>query len=503
MRKGCRGESTGASYRSRLWVWESITGKASKQSVFGRVGDSLQSLTWRNRPHSIAAPRALASVLSKLPDLFSIVGVLVALLLLSQILIGCHLRPLLYNVSVSPEVISPNADGTNDVTSIEYKLSRNAHISIYFEDARGERFYFRHNRPRSARGYRVMWGGTVNQPYWLENEFGRQLVRSWVLPDGTYLWAIEATDKDGQVERVEGQIALNGGDTVIPELHNLTVAPQVITPNQDGLGDCTTVGYCLSKDVDSVQVYLYDSTKPDIRYPLTEEGPEEEVGKVGTHYYDYDGGVERGADPPADGTYIVVAEARDLVGHHVVVSSTLTIKDGGKPRANVVKDTIHWRGAVRSLEGTEMYVPLGATLVFTTYIENYGRVPIRTAGPTSGAHYRSDQDFGALAVEMGDSSYYEQGSIWRFGINFDVSSDDFPYRWAVGQPEELRREIIAGQEQWFLDPGKRGTVIGSIELVGPFPREGIYAWGALIHEGVGISAENNHVDRVLVDIGAP
>ena len=73
----------------------------------------------------------------------------------------------------------------------------------------------------------------------------------------------------------------------------------------------------------------------------------------------------------------------------------------------------------------------------------------------------------------------------------------------MGKAEELRCEIIEGQEQCFLDPGKRGTVTGSIELAGPFPRPDIYAWGALIHEYVGINTENNYVDRLLLHIDEP
>ncbi len=427
----------------------------------------------------------------------------VLLLLLGLGLSGCHLRPLLYDVSLSPEMISPNADGIDDATNIAYKLSRNARLSIYFVDASGERFYFRQDRPRSAGEYRVQWGGTINQRWWLENEFGRQLVESWVLPDGVYTWVVEATDEDGQTERIEGQITLADGDTVVPELRKFTVAPPVFTPNQDGLSDRAGVAYFLNRDVDNVQVYLYDPDKLDAKVPLEEQERAAKPGETGYHYYDYDGGVDRGADPPPDGSYVVVAEARDLVGHHVLVSSTLTIQAGGKPRAEVVNGEIHWGDAVRNLEGTEAYLPLGATLVFTTYIENYGRVPIRTAGPPPGTHYRSEQNFNTLAEEMGDDSFHEQAGVWRFGIRFDVSNTDFPYRWAVGQPGELRREVIDGREQWFLDPGKRGTVTGSIELVGPFPRDAIFAWGALIHEWVGISAENNYVDRLLIHIGEP
>jgi hypothetical protein len=84
-----------------------------------------------------------------------------------------------------------------------------------------------------------------------------------------------------------------------------------------------------------------------------------------------------------------------------------------------------------------------------------------------------------------------------------VSDTDFPYRWAVAKPEELRCEIIEERQQCFLDPGQRGTVTGSIELVGPFPRDAIFAWGGLIHEYVGINAENNYVDRVLIHIDQP
>jgi hypothetical protein len=425
------------------------------------------------------------------------------MLLLSLGLSACHLRPLLYDVTVSPAAISPNADGSDDATNIAYGLSRNAAISVYFENEDGERFYFRQDRPRSAGEYRVQWGGTVNQPYWLENEFGRQLVSNWVLPDGSYTWNVEAVAEDGETARVEGQINLSGGDTTVPQLRKFTVALPEFTPNQDGLADRTGVSYYLNKDVDNVLVYLYHPDRPDIKFPLEEQERTEEAGGEGSHYYDYDGGVDRGADPPADGTYVVVGEARDLVGHHVIVSDTLTIKAGGKPRADVVNGTIHWGGAVRSLEGTEMYLPLGATLVFTTYIENYGRVPIRTSGPPSGTHYRSDQNYNTLALEMDEESWHQQAGVWRFGVNFDVSESDFPYRWAVGKDDELRCEIIEGREQCFLDPGKRGTVIGSIEMVGPFPRDAIFAWGGLIHEYVGINAENNFVDRIVVHIDQP
>jgi hypothetical protein len=210
------------------------------------------------------------------------VGVL-AILLFSLSLGGCHLRPLLYDVSVSPDVISPDADGSDDATNIEYKLSRNALISIYFENADGERFYFRQERPRSAGEYRVQWGGTVNQRRWLENEYGQQLVESWVMPDGTYTWVIEATGEDGGTGHAEGQIVLNGGDATVPELRKFTVTLPVFTPNQDGLADRTGVSYFLNKNVDNVRVYLYHPDQPDIEYPLEEQERAVNPGEAGYH----------------------------------------------------------------------------------------------------------------------------------------------------------------------------------------------------------------------------
>ena len=40
--------------------------------------------------------------------------------------------PLLRDVTVAPDQISPNADGDTDVTEIRYTLSRSAYISIFF-----------------------------------------------------------------------------------------------------------------------------------------------------------------------------------------------------------------------------------------------------------------------------------------------------------------------------------------------------------------------------------
>ncbi len=415
------------------------------------------------------------------------------------LLVGCGTQPLLSGVRLEPDVISPNADGKDDVTHIYYTLSRNADLSIYFVNQEGQRFYFRDSRRRSAGRYDVFWGGVIEGETTMQSETTRQTILGRVLPDGVYTWVIEAKDDAGRVERHEGRITIVDADTTVPELRNFSVSPPVFSPNQDGLDDRAGVTYSLSKNVESIAVYLIDPARPRERFPLEERERNLKAYEAGFHYYDYDGGVDRGAEPPADGTYIVVGEARDRVGNHVMVTTTLTIVEGGVPRADIVKAEIDWQDA----QGSELWLPLGATIYFTTSVENYGRVPIRTAGPWPGTAYRSTENFATLAAATGNDSWYEQAGVWRFGIRFDVSATDFPYRWAVGRQEDLERRVVNGREQWYLLPGKRGLVYGSIQLVDKPPRDAVYAWGALIHEWVGIKAENNYVDRVLIHVSIP
>ena len=51
------------------------------------------------------------------PEALWLVGLLSVLGIVAG---GCAVRPLIYDVSVSPAAISPNADGSADVTRIEY-----------------------------------------------------------------------------------------------------------------------------------------------------------------------------------------------------------------------------------------------------------------------------------------------------------------------------------------------------------------------------------------------
>lgn len=404
--------------------------------------------------------------------LYIFAGLLAALLLLP----ACgSFRPLLSNVEVRPSTISPNADGLTDVTRISYQLARSADLSIYLLDDEGRRHYFRENRRRSEGNYGVDFGGVVNGA---------------MLSDGAYTWVVEARADDGETASQQGPLIIENADTSKPELQGFSVYPQLFTPNRDGIDDRVSINYYLTKEA-QVSVYLI-GPDGETRYPVAETERDIEPGQPGFHLYDYEGGVDLGAEPPPDGVYTVYAEAVDRVGNRTAATNTLTIREGGVPRADIVAANVDFYNP----ETGDKIVPLGSTLAFTLTVENFGSVPIRTTGPSSGEHYRSDESFNTKGA-------HESSGAWRVGIDFEGNpSYPYPYRWAVGNLDELDKRIINDNVEYYLLPGQRAVVTGSIQILeAPARRESVTFWAGLIHEHVAIEVFNDGVDPQAIRIG--
>jgi len=427
---------------------------------------------------------------------------LLSLLLLAAGLTGCSLRrPLLYGVEVTPNSISPNADGKDDVTHIFYGLSKSAYVSIFFEDHSNHRYYFRQHRRRAAGRYDVDWGGLISGHTTYQNKYTKEKVVSQVLSAGQYRWTILAVDDKGKQMQQQGTITIVDPDTTLPEFRNFSVSPRVFTPNQDGIDDRVAITYFLSKDVAQIFVGLYSMTNTKhVPYPLVELPRAIKPTQAGLHYIDYEGGVDEGAEPPPDGLYAVVGRAQDAAGNSVVVSSTLTIKEGGVPRADIVNGEV----TMQDKADGDHFITIGSTIIFTATVENYGKVPIRTSGPWPGARYNSDENFNTLAKRYGQTSWYEQAGVWRFAIDYQTNGgQDYPFRYAVGRKQDLQMRIIDGREEWYLLPGHRGLITGTITLNHKPPRNQIYFWAGLIHEEVGIASQNNRVGPTLFHIDIP
>lgn len=391
---------------------------------------------------------------------------------------------LLREVEVEHQVITPNADGSDDATPIKYELSRNARVSIYFEDETGQRYYFRELQPRGVGQYEVLFSGVV-QGYTLPNEDISGEILARLLQNGTYTWTVEAVDENGTIESVGGSLAISEADTQLPEIRNFSLDTQTFSPNQDGIDDRVQIQFFLPKEVASTRVFVI--TPEGAELPVAELERGVAPGLPGRHYFDYEGGVDNNATPPPDGTYPVIALVEDAEGQKIRVEDQLTLEFGGVPRAEIISPAI---GDTVAFNSTA--VALCDEITFTLTVQNYGTTPIRTTGPAPGITYDSDWNYNTLGWET-------ESGAWRVGIGYENELSNYPYRWAVGNRQDLQKI----GEHYYLMPGERAVVTGTIRLVGPFgERNPQPVWAGLIHEDVEISQFNNRVDphQILIDI---
>jgi hypothetical protein len=394
---------------------------------------------------------------------------------------------LLANVAFEQPTITPNADGVEDITLIRYELARNADVSIYFEDEQGQRYYFRREQPRGAGDYELYFSGVV-EGYRLPREQVDGEIVARLLQNGSYRWVVEAVDENGVAEQASGTLRVAEADTILPEIRNFTLDRHEFTPNRDGIDDRVIMEFDLPKDVAQVDVFLLQ--EDGTRIPVPEKPMQILPGDAGRHIYDYAAAVDEGAPPPPDGTYPVVAISEDAEGQKVRVENTITIDLGGVPRAKIVSPVT---GDTLAFSTTA--VQLCDTLTFTVTVENYGATPIRTVGPWSGTVYDSDWNYNTMG-------WPTESGAWRLGIGYENALSDYPYRWGLGNPDEL--EKIG--DHYYLMPGARAVITGGIRVVNRFGvRNPQPMWAGLIHEDVEISLFNNRVDphSILVDLPDP
>jgi hypothetical protein len=469
----------------------------------------------------LAAPVNENARLMRTPVLLTIVAALVALVIVviaGQQLLQPNL-PLITQAAFSPETITPNADGVDDVTLFTYSLSRNAQVSVTFQAEDGTVYAFRENEVRSLGDYQVLFSGVVGG-YTLpqENIDGEVLRR--LIPDGAYTWKLTAVAEDGALDERSGTFVVQNADSPLPELVEFTVSPQVFTPNQDGISDRTQVNVYLAKEAD-LSVYLQGENDARIFIPERLEG--RKPGEAGRHIFDYEGGVDLGADPPPDGSYTVVAEAQDAVGQVIRRSAELTIQEGGKPLAEIVgqpsgvtvvfdvqpyderyASTPERLGVpiappddAQDLTRTALTLPVGDILVFKLTVENYSDVPLRTSGPPPGTVYEQTQRASTL-------NWFDESGAWRVGIDCTTADADYPWRWALGTENDLVEQVDpdSGNTYTYLPPGAQVVVWGGIRMTEIEARNPQNCWAGLIHEDVEVSLRNSNVGAREVELVA-
>ena len=457
----------------------------------------------------------------RLPVWIILLAALAALMVV--ILIGSLIinpaQSLITEAGFRPNTITPNADGIDDITEFAYSVSRTVTISLTFEHQDGRVFTFRDTERRIAGDYTVLFSGVVagyvNEGETIEGEVLRRL-----MPDGSYTWRLRAVNEADETDERTGTLTIQDGDAPLPELTAFSIEPNIFTPNQDGVSDRTQINVFVNKAAE-LSVYLLGSDGQPIYIPERIEG--NRIGEAGMHPFDYDGGVDRNADPPPDGTYEVVALARDAVGQEVERTGTLTLETGGKPYgqivpqisgATVVFTSTAWDERFTSLPEqfgelitmpddpqdvnlNALTIPVGDLLVFRLTVENVGRVPLRTTGPAPGTVY----DWSQRAATFG---LYDESGAWRVGIDCTTAASDYPWRWALGNENNLITETdpVTGALYQYLPTGAPSVVWGAIRLTQIEARNPQNCWAGLIHEDVQVVNQSVGPRTIeLVEVG--
>lgn len=445
---------------------------------------------------------------------------LIAVLLVGRLLLQPS-RDLIENAAFDRAGITPNADGEDDIAIFRYSLSANANISLVFTGSDGTAYTFRSDEERIPTDYTVPFSGVVDG-YVVSGEAMTNVVERRLLPNDTYTWMLSAVDSEGRAQDVTGSLVVAEADVALPIISIFSVGPRVFSPNQDGIADRVNIEVYLEKAA-SLRVFLRDNEGNEIPISARKEGRLE--GEAGRHGFDYEGGVDLGADPPADGMYDVFAVAQDAEGQRVVAQSTLTIESGGKPLAeiapqyvgvdvvfdvrpyeerfvstlNTIGDPVEPPDDAQDLALTAITMPIGDMLVFKLTVENYNDVPIRTTYPPPGTVYQQDQTTASLKM-------YDSPGAWRVGIQCETSTVPFPYRWALGSEEDLLAipDPATGDLYYYVPAKTRVIVWGAVRFTEIEQRQNPQnCWAGLIQEEVEVSLRNSYVGAREIELVDP
>ncbi len=377
-------------------------------------------------------------------------------------------QPLLSDVQATPDTVQPTS--ANEAISISYRIGRESSVTISLEDAAGQRYTLRHNQPRSAASdpYILRFDGTV--------PVDDPLVLRRLLPSGQYTVVVQAQAEDGSSAEQRVPITVVGSDVAMPDIENLTVFPETISPNADAIDDVTEFTYRLPVTA-TVDITIATPDGQVLPFVTREEEEASEQWHV------WDGKRPDGGLLP-NGVYTYTIRAEDQYGNLVQRQGSMRLANVGQPEV-----TILWARIA------PQQVMLGGTLTVTMRVKNTGRVPIRTYGPASGYTYTTDEVYSSIE---GGRYTAQSGGFWRIGMDWDANSGSarrYPFRWALSeQPPEAWQ--LPGQEDWLL-PGEEVDIVGRVVVVQRETKMSFYV--GLIQDGVGFFQDRTA--RTLVEVG--
>ena len=320
--------------------------------------------------------------------------------------------------------LSPGLRDQRNRLDVHYHLNTPATVSSYIVATDGQRWAIATDAARPTAGdYVLQFDGTVAGPGPNERR---------VLPDGDYRLVLDVTSAS-QHQQAPVNLSVRGADSTAPDISELTLLPDTISPNFDAVDDVTHVNFGLTKDA---LVSLFLDTSPDSG-PVRRVWMGEEVKTMaGVQSQPWDGTAN--GQPVPNGRYMLGIRARDQAGNIVERSQPLVIGDSGVPEASIVSAQI---GPLQIIRGDEVCLD--------AIVRNTGHTVLRTQGPDPGYVYNSLDTYSSVA----DHAYAEHAGFWRVGLNWSGSTDltaaTYPYRWGFGHD---------------LQPGEEATVHGCVTV---------------------------------------
>jgi hypothetical protein len=351
---------------------------------------------------------------------------------------------------------SPELRDQRNRLDVHYHLNVPATISSRIVSPDGNEWPIATNAARPTPGdYVLQFDGTVAGP-------GRNERR--VLPDGDYQVVLDAVTDD-QHQQAQVPLTVRDADTRIPDIADLALLPDSISPNFDARDDVAHLTYRLAKDA---QVSVFLDAASGSGAPRRVWMGEELPAAAGEQSLTWDGTAN--GQPVPSGDYLLGIRARDRAGNVVESSRPLLIEDSGAPEASIVQAHI---GPLQIIRGDEVCLDV--------IVRNTGQTVLRTEGPDPGYIYNSLDTYASIE----NHSFAEHVGFWRVGLSWsggtDVSGATYPYRWGFGHD---------------LHPGEEASVHGCVRVL--TEQDKLVFFAGLVQENVAIHSAGAGLARVQI-----
>ena len=397
-----------------------------------------------------------------------------AFLSLLSFLNACQEPPLLSDFTINPTIISV---AQKEESMVGFTLSKPAYINLYLTNgstyvlrtAESERLY-----PSGHHTFR--FSGVVEGYQDVDENYLFNIVQRLV-PNGTYQVTIVAQAGQESAE-LHHEVTIKDNAGTLPEMSALTVDPEVISPNQDGLDDAVKVTLVLEQDVEQLLIYVVSETGQAYHVPEIEG--QARPNSQGLHIFHFDA-LDVVGDELINGMYAISVNVYDRFGQHINWEFPLEVKEVGEIFGFVVDGAVSYSSDM---------IPLNESLCFNLTVRNSSTAFMRTIGPWPDTVYQDEMNFVSL-------NYPEDKGVYRIGVDFESSEGQYPFRWALGTPEI---DLVQVDGEWYLPPNSDGSVEGCIEFNRIPDINPQFVWIGLLHEQTKAPLVNHRVAPYLFTV---